>query len=272
VNTPTGLNFLLLAYGYTSGSVALDESSEITDTKVQVHAAFVSYARSLDISGLSGKVLMVLPVADASGQATVAGQGESRTIVGLADPVLRASVNVYGAPALSLKEFASYQPKLVVGIGMLVSAPLGQYDPTKLLNVGTHRWSFRPELGVSEVWGHLTLEVISAITVFTTNDDFFAGHTLQKAPIYSFQGHVIYELSSTLWAAFDATYYLGGRTTVDGEPGPEPGNIRLGVTTALSLTRRHSIKLTGSTGVYERTNNSFWAVAIAGQYRWGGGL
>ena len=88
------------------------------------------------------------------------------------------------------------------------------------------------------------------------------------------QGHVIYQFLPALWGAFDATYYAGGQTTIDGEksPGPQPANVRLGLTAALSLSRHQSIKLYGSTGVYQRTDNDFWAVGIAWQYRWGGGL
>jgi hypothetical protein len=125
---------------------------------------------------------------------------------------------------------------------------------------------------VSKVWGHVTVELISAITMFTTNDNFFGGKTLQQAPIYSLQGHLIYEFSAAFWAALNTTYYAGGRTTVDCEPGPEPGNARVGATAALSASRHHSIKLTASSGVYQRTSNNFSALGIAWQYRWGAGL
>jgi hypothetical protein len=153
-----------------------------------------------------------------------------------------------------------------------VTAPLGQYDSTKLLNVGTNRWSFKPEIGLSKAWGPVILELIPAITFFTKNDDSFGGKTLEQDPIYSVQGHLLYEFFPALWAALDATYYAGGRTTIDGEKGPQPGNVRVGATVALSMSRHQSIKLYGSTGIYSRTDNDFWAVGIAWQYRWGGGL
>jgi Putative MetA-pathway of phenol degradation len=272
-NTPVGINFLLLGYGYTEGDVAFDASSPIKDAKVNVHSGILAYARSLDVWGLSGKVLAALPVAEASGSATVAGQGRDRQVLGLADPLLRLSVNFFGAPALSMEDFPTYQQDIIVGAGLQVTAPLGQYDSTKLLNIGTNRWSFKPELGVSKAWGPVTLELIPAITFFTRNDDFLDGKSLEKDPVYSVQGHLIYEFSPALWAALDATYYVGGRTTVDGEKSSEhPENVRLGVTAALSVSRHQSIKLYGSTGVYNRTDNDFWAVGIAWQYRWGGGL
>jgi hypothetical protein len=272
VNTPVGINFLLLGYGYTEGEVGFEASSPIKDAKVHVHAGLLAYARSLDVWGLSGKVLVALPVAEASGSAKVKGQGMDRQVLGLADPLLRVSVNLYGAPALSMADFPTYRQDVIVGAGLQVTAPLGQYDSSKLLNVGTNRWSFKPELGVSKAWGPLILELIPAVTFFTNNDDFFGGKTLEQDPIYSVQGHLIYEFFPAFWAALNVTYYTGGRTTIDGAEGQQPENVRLGLTAALSLSRHQSIKLYGSTGVYNRTDNDFWAVGIAWQLRWGGGL
>src|SRR5215475_15952948 len=92
-NTPVGINFLLLGYGHTEGEVGFDASVPITDTKVRIDAGLVAYARSLDVFGLSGKFLAVLPFAEASGSAKVKGQGRDRDVFGLADPLLRVSVN-----------------------------------------------------------------------------------------------------------------------------------------------------------------------------------
>ena len=94
---------------------------------------------------------------------------------GFGDPRFRVSVNLFGSPALTAKEFANYKQDLIVGVSLQVSAPLGQYDDTKLLNLGNNRWSFRPELGFSKAWGPWTLEVAPSVTLFTVNPDFFYG-------------------------------------------------------------------------------------------------
>jgi hypothetical protein len=271
-NTPVGINFLLLGYGHTEGDVGFDESTAITDTRVRVDAGVLGYGRSLDLWGLSGKLLAVLPVAEVSGHAKLKGQARDRDVFGLADPLVRLSVNFFGAPALSMEDFASYQPDLVLGVSLQVTAPLGQYDSSKLLNIGTNRWSIKPELGVSKSWGPLTLELIPGVTFFTTNNDFVGGKTLEQDPIYSLQAHLIYQFSPAFWAAFNSTYYVGGRTTVNGAESQEPENVRLGMTAALSLSRHQSIKLYGSAGAYNRTDNNFWGLGVAWQVRWGGGL
>jgi hypothetical protein len=273
VNTPVGLNFLLAGYGYLAGGVATEPTLPLQNADLQVHSALLAYARALNVWGKSGKVDVVVPYAWLSGTAELAGQPREREVSGLVDPRLRFSVNLYGAPALSLQEFASYKQDLIIGASLQVSAPLGQYDADKVVNLGTNRWSFKPELGISKAVGPLTLELTTGVTLYTDNHDFFGGKTRAQAPIYSVQGHVSYTVGAGIWVALDGTYYTGGRTTVDGVEGDDlQKNTRLGVTVALPVNRHTSVKLYGSTGVSTRTGSDFDAVGILLQYRWGGGL
>ena len=91
-------------------------------------------------------------------------------------------------------------------------------------------------------------------------------------PIYSVQGHVIYGFRSGVWVALDGTYFMGGRTSVDGVLDDDrESNSRGGLTVALPVDRSNSIKLYASTGVSTRTGSNFNTFGIAWQYRWGGG-
>lgn len=271
-NTPTGLNFVILGYAYAQGDVATDPSVPLTNADLEVHTSFLAYARSLDVWGLSGKFDVVLPYSWVSGTAEFMDQPVEREVSGLGDPRLRFSVNFYGAPALSLKEFADYKQDLIIGASLQVSVPLGQYDSDKLVNIGTNRWSVKPELGISKTWGPLTLELAAGVTLYTDNNDFL-GRTREQDPIYSVQAHVVYGFASGIWVALDGTYYTGGRTTVDGVKGNDlQENSRVGATVALPVNRHNSIKLYASTGVSARTGADFSIVGIAWQYRWGGGL
>lgn len=272
-NIPVGLNFLIAGYGYSVGGVVTDPSFPLEDGDVQIHSTVLAYARAVDVWGTSGKFDVVLPFAWVSGTATFRGQPREREVSGLADPRFRFSVNLYGAPALSLQEFADYKQDLIIGASLQVSAPLGQYDSSKLLNIGTNRWSIKPELGVSKALGPLTLELDAGVTFYTNNDDFLNGMTLEQAPIYAVQGHLIYNFGAGVWGALDATYYTGGRTTVDGVKGDNvQENTRLGLTVALPVNRHNSIKLYASTGVFARTGSNFNTGGIVWQFRWGGGL
>jgi Putative MetA-pathway of phenol degradation len=195
-----------------------------------------------------------------------------REISGLGDPRFRASANLFGAPAMSAKEFASYRQDLIVGVGLQVSAPLGQYDDTKLLNLGSNRWSFRPELGISKAWGPWTVELAPSVTFFTDNPDFFNGKTFAQAPLYLVRGHIIHNFSNGAWVSLDGIYFTGARTTVNGVKGDnEQENVRAGVTLALPIDRQNSIKFNAGTGLYTRTGSEFSTLGVAWQYRWGPG-
>lgn len=208
-----------------------------------------------------------------SGSAEFEGEPVSRDICGLLDPALRLTVNLYGAPAMGLAEFRSYRQDLIMGVSLQVGVPLGQYDPSRLVNLGTNRWMFRPEVGVSKKLGSVTAEAALGAAFFTTNDDFFGGRRREQDPIYSAQLHVIFEFRGGSWVALNGTYYAGGRTTVNGvERNDELGNTRIGATFALPIDRSHSIKLHASDGASVRAGDDFTTVGIAWQYRWGAGF
>ncbi|TFH22015.1 MAG: transporter [Myxococcales bacterium] len=272
-NTPVGLNFLLVGYSFSTGSVLTDASLPIVDGKVDAHAAVLAYVRSFGVWGKSAKLQLVLPAATASGSATFDGEPMDRTVTGLADPRLRVSVNLLGAPAQTLEQFRSYRQGTILGTSLQITVPMGQYDRNKLLNLGTNRWSFKPELGLSRAWGPFTLEFAGAAVLYTDNNDFLGGNKREQAPLYSLQVHAIYSLKGGVWLAVDATYYIGGTTTVDGvENDDQQSSTRLGGTLALPLGRYHSLKLYGSSGVFARTGTSFDTIGVVWQYRWGAGL
>ena len=222
---------------------------------------------------MSGKVDIIVPYSRLTGSAVVAGQSAQREAIGFGDPRLRVSVNLHGAPALPMREFAAYQQDLVVGASLQVSAPGGQYDAAKAVNLATNRWSVKPDIGLSKTLGAFTLDFTAGVTFYGDNDDYFGGKTLEQAPIYSVQSNLSYALSGGAWVALGGTYYRGGRTTVNGVRGDNAlGNSRVGATLALPVDRNQSIKFNASRGVTTRIGTSFNTVGIAWQYRWGAGL
>jgi len=270
---PVGLNFIVAGYTYMSGGVVFDPAVPLENANIEINGALFAYARSLNIGGFSGKFDMIVPYAWLSGTADFQGQPASRDVSGLADTRVRMSVNFIGAPALPLSGFKEYKQDLVVGASLQVYLPTGQYDPEKLVNLGTHRVTFKPELGVSKTFGRLMLEFTGGVAFYTTNHDFYMGKTRSQAPIGSLQGHVNYNFKHGIWAAVDGTYYWGGHTTLDGIEGNDlQKNTRLGLTFALPLNIRHSLKFAFSTGVSTRTGSDFNSIGVFWQYRWGRGL
>jgi hypothetical protein len=272
-NAPIGVNFLVAGYAYTRGGLAFDSSLPLTDPKLRTSSAVVAYATVFGLWGQSARFDAIVPYTWLSGTADYQGQPVDRVVDGLANPAFRLSMNLYGAPALKLQDFAGWQQDLIVGVSLRVSPPWGQYDPDRLVNIGSRRWSFKPEIGVSQAFGAWTVEGALGALFFTDNDDFFNGNTLSQAPIYSAQGHLIYGFRSGIWASVDATYFAGGRTTLNGAKNQDlQQNWRFGATVAFPIDRANSVKVYLSSGLYARTGNEYDLAGIAWQYRWGGGL
>jgi hypothetical protein len=273
-NVPIGLNFLLAGYTYSWGDVLLDPSVPITNADAKVNSAVFGYIRSLDFWGQSGTLGLVLPYASVSGHGDVEGQTSSIVRSGFGDLALRLAVNLYGAPALSLPEYRNYRQDLIVGASLLVTAPTGVYYPDKLVNIGTNRWSFKPEVGVSKALGNWILEGALGVTFYTDNNAFYTGNNVrQQDPLYATQAHVIYNFSPSLWASLDMTYYVGGSTVVNGVPKADlQQNVRWGSSLSQALDRHNSLKLYYGTGAIVRAGTKFDTAGIVWQYRWGAGL
>lgn len=272
-NAPVGVNFLVVGAGYSEGGISVDPAVQLTSAKIKTDLAALAYARVLDIGGQSAKFDLIVPYAFLNGTAEYVGEPVAREVSGFGDPKLRLAMNFFGAPALTLDEFASYRHDLIIGGSLQVSLPVGQYDRDKLVNIGTNRWYVKPELGISKGWGRWTLEGTASATIFGDNDDFFGGKHREQAPIYGFQGHLVYGFPSGIWGALTAAHFSGGRTTLDGVRGNDlQQNSRLAATLAFPVNRQNSIKIYASSGVYTRTGTDFDTIGLAWQYRWGGGL
>lgn len=272
-NLPTGLNFLALGYARSQGGLSADPSLPLEDASLTLHTGLLAYARSLDLWGNSGKFDVIAPYSNLSGHATFAGTPVEREVSGFLDPRLRLSVNFYGAPAMALPDFVKQQQNLVAGASVQITPPVGQYDPDRLVNLGTNRWSGKVDTGFSKSFAPFTFDLTAGATFFTDNDDFYGGQRREQAPIYSAQSNLSYDFGQGIWAALGFTYYWGGRTTLNGvDKDDELANSRVGLTLALPIDRYYSVKLNASTGISTRTGTNFDTIGVVVQYRWGAGL
>jgi hypothetical protein len=272
-NAPIGVNFVMIGYAFTSGGLSFDTALPVTNISLNTNSAILTYTRVVDFWGKSGKIDVLVPYTFLTGSANFEGAPLQRVVNGFGDPYFRASINLYGAPALTVKEFESYQQNWIIGASVRLSAPVGQYDDTRIVNIGTHRWSVKPEVGVSKAISSWTLEIEAGATMYSANSDFFNGRTRLQDPLYSSQGHAIYDFKRNLWASADVTYFAGGRSTLDDfRVNNLQRNWRAGATLALPIDTHNSIKLYASRGVAARTGNNFNLIGIAWQYRWGAGL
>ena len=260
-NAPVGINFL-------SGGIAQAKAGNYTLT-----SEAMSLTHIFDAGGQSGKLTLVLPYSQLSGSSTIGGRTVNASSEGLSDPLIKAAINLYGAPALTLDHFKNYQQDLIVGVSLAASVPWGKYDNNQLINVGANRWFIQPGLGISKALGPWRFELAGAGIFYTSNTNFMGGNSLSQNPVYSTQTHAIYYFQNTAWISVDATYFTGGQSYVNGNPiSGSQENWRFGTTMSYPVNRHNSIRLSASTGAYSRTNNSYDLYGISWQYRFGGGL
>jgi hypothetical protein len=188
---------------------------------------------------------------------------------GFADPQLRVAVDLYGAPAMTAREFATYRPQTIVGVSLNVVPPLGVYNDTRLINIGANRWGFQPELGISHFYGPWTFEMDVGGWLFTDNTNFNRGKVRSQDPIGAMQLHAIYAFRPRLWLAVDANYYTGGRTTINGTQNYDlQQNSRIGITLSIPLTGLQSMRFAFSHGARTRVGGDFDTFGISYQYVW----
>ena len=268
--SPVGLNFLVVAAGRSTGGVLLDPSLPIEDVQATVNSLALGYGKTFSLFGHTALAVAAVPFAWADASGLVADTPGHVSRSGLADPRLKLSVNLVGGRALTPREFARASRPTIVGVSLTVLPPLGQYDRTKLINLGSNRWSFKPEVGVSRAITRWTMEGYAGVWLFTANDQFYRGTSIRKQePVVALQGHVSYTLKPRLWFSGDTTWYSGGTTSVDGvQKADLQRNSRVGATMSLALSRQQSFKISGSTGATTRVGADFKTLAVAWQLAW----
>jgi len=266
---PVGLNFVLFAGSRSEGEILPDPSVPIENIEATIDAGVGGYGRTFSLWGQSASFGLAVPyvLAEVSGDIGEVRQSVKRE--GMGDARLRLAMNLIGGPALTPKEFAQRTPKTTLGASIVVIAPTGEYLPDKLINIGTNRWAFKPELGLSVPYNRWLFDVYAGVWLFTDNDDFFGGVRRSQDPITTVQGHVSYTIRPRLWLAIDSTYYFGGQSTVNGVvKADRKENSRLGVTMSLPMGARQSLKMSWSEGASTRTGNDFSTWGIGWQYAW----
>jgi Putative MetA-pathway of phenol degradation len=266
---PVGTQYVVLSYVHQKGDVLLDSSLPLRDVSVKLNFGMLGYGRTFNLSGRQASVSVLAPYILGRAQGAVfEGRTEARRS-GLGDMRLRFATNLIGGPALSPREFAAYKPRTLLGASLTVVVPTGQYDPRRLVNIGSNRWAFKPEVGLSKPFGRWTVELAGGVWFFTRNNNFFGGVKREQKAIQTVQAHVIYTLRPRMWLALNATYYTGGRTVVNGVVNADTQkNSRLGGTFSLPVGSRQSIKVAWAKGVTARFGGDLSTVAVGWQYTW----
>lgn len=265
---PVGTNFVTVTYGHSSGDFLPDPTLPIQKAALEFNNANFGYYHAFGLFGRQTSVALVVPYVWGSGNALVSGVHTPIYRSGLADSVVRLSYILHGSPALSPQDFKKGSHKMIVGASVVITAPTGQYDPRLLVNIGTNRWSFRPQVGFSREFRKWTFDLYLGASFFTENSHFFGGQVRTQAPIGATQLHISRTFRGGMWIAANGIYYTGGRTSVDGVSRYDlQQNVRVGLTFSLPIRPSQSLKFQYGRGVVVRVGGDFSTVAVTYQYR-----
>lgn len=209
---PVGTNIIGAGYGRLNGDVLFNPLLEIEDATVEGHAVVTSYVRSFAVGSKTGRLDVTVPWANMRWSGLLQGEPATASRVGLSDPRLRLSVILMGdRPDKTAKS------NTIIGAALALTVPAGKYLEDRLLNLGTNRYTLRPQFGVLHYRGKWSFELTGSVFLFSDNDDFFGGSTLEQDPLYAAQSHLIYNFDNPrYWAALSAGYGWDGQSTRDG--------------------------------------------------------
>lgn len=257
---PQGTKVLVTGYTHVSGDVIFDRSIPLYGVDSDINVGLVAYLQTLSLWGRTSTLLVDLPYSWGETRGFIEETPAQRDFNGFGDLRMTLSVNLAGAPSMTVDEFLEFRanPRPILGASVKVVAPTGDYDSDRLINVGLNRWATRLQLGsilpITNTW---LLELEGGVWFFGDDDEFLPGRKDQD-PIFSAQANLIKRIRPGLWASLDFTYFGGGRHTIGGnELDDEQHNIKIGGTVVIPFAGRHAIKVGYANGVKTKYGSDF---------------
>jgi hypothetical protein len=266
--SPIDSNFAVGSVSNSTGTVPLDPSLPLSDVRPAINTTILSYTHTFRLGNRTANWAVSIPYVGGHVSAVFSGQPGTISRFGFADFRARFGVNLLGR-ALTPAEFVHRRPRTTLGISMTTIMPTGTYDRTALLNTGSNRWTFKPEIGLEQPMGKWFADLSAGAWFFGENTDYFGGEVLRQAPLDIFQIHAGYTFRQNQWLALDANYYSGGATSVNGaSPINSLDNSRYGLTFSQPVGSGLSAKVLWSRWLAGRFGQRYSTVGAALQYLW----
>jgi len=270
-SNPVGARFLIMGWSHSEGDMLLNDSAPIEDFEIRADAYSAGLGGTFALTDRLASIAFAVPYIDATATGLVNDVPQRVNRAGTGDLRLRLTLNVLSGSARSVADFMRAVPDRTLGVSLVVNVPTGEYIDDKLVNLGTNRWAFRPEVGGSRRFGNWNVDGSLGVWLFGDNDSFLGSHERSQDPLTTLQGHVSYTFAPRLWLGASGTWYTGGTTSVDGvNDRNRQDNSRAGLTLAIPIGQRNSVRLAWSKGVTARFGGDLETYALSWQYLWFG--
>jgi len=274
-HVPMDVNFVGAAYVYTEADIFVDPVLRLEDVNMEMTTWGGVYIRTFELFEKSARVDVIQTYKQASWTGILDGVPGSRSVSGWGDTFVRFGINLYGAPPLLGEEFFAYRSEhkveSIVGVGLVVRLPTGDYENDRLLNLGQNRFVFRPQLGFVHNHGKWTTEVTGEIAFHAENSEFFNGNSLEQAPMYILIGHLMRSFKPGQWLGLSFGGEYGGEFTLNGVDNDDTTQLNVGwaLNYVHPLSRQASIKFK-YIGLRRKEVTGFDSetLVISGAYAW----
>jgi hypothetical protein len=272
-NTPVGVNQVEIAYAYARTNASIDTSLIVASAEFNLNRGTIDYRRYFSFIHRIAWVKASIPLAGLDG--SVSGTNIHGSIAGAGDSSYAFAALLKGGPALSVAQFANYKPTTTLGVSLTITAPTGVYNADSLLNLGSHRWSFTPEIALSHPFGpeqEWEFDAYANADFYTDNSAYLGTKILRQQGLPGLEGHISHSFTKSLWASVDMRYSFGGHTFINGvHQNNEQQNFILGSEVNVSLNRQNLLVFQIVKALVHQNGPAYTGFAVKYSYSWGRG-
>ena len=269
-NTPVGVSQVELDYTFVRSNASLDPSLAIAGASLTLNQGTIGYTHYFGVFDRLAWVEAAVPLAGLDG--SVADTNVHASLAGAGDSGYQIGMLLMGGQALSISQFENYKPASSLGLSLAVTAPTGLYDTTKILNLGSNRWSFKPELAFSFPFGpdqKWEFDGYGNASFYTDNTSYHGKQILRQEPLPGLEGHLSYSLNDKAWLSLDTRYSFRATTYVDGvSQNNSQENFILGSELNISLSSQNSLTFVFAKALIHQNGPRTTGFSIKYDYTW----
>lgn len=224
---PVKLTVVSGTYMHMSSNFNFQQDILIVGADITSDVGALAFLHNFGLAGRFAQVKAVPIFGGVDGSGTVEQGNQppitlNQSVSGFGDPYAEFRLGLVGAPALKLPEFVKHAPGFQLYGLIGANVPIGDYERTRPLNIGTNRWAIR--VGAPMVLPLLSparpliIEIVPSIFFYTANNDPFGADTRSQDPRLVLETHASYSLTKKFWIGGDLRYQWGAETTTDGVP------------------------------------------------------
>jgi hypothetical protein len=269
-NTPVGVSQIELNYAYVRSNASVDPSLAIAGANLNLNQGTISYTHCFGVFHRLAWIEAAVPLAGLDGSIT--GTNIRGSVAGAGDSSYQVAMLLMGGQALNISQFESYKPASSLGLSFTITAPTGLYNTNKILNLGSDRWSFKPELAVSRPFGpdqKWEFDGYGNVSFYTDNTSYHGKEILRQQPLPGLEGHISYSLNDRAWVSLDTRYSFRGTTDVAGvSQNNAQQNFIVGSELNISLSPQNSLTFVFAKAVVHQNGPTATGFSIKYDYTW----